>query len=171
MSKRHQHAAPAADYGAQPWRVTVEDVPDPDAPNRTIRRARVTDPVADLERRGVITRAETVAAQVFREWKAIVAGAREGTGSVRLEPWQRCHYAPRVAAARQAMTAAIQAVGLRLGEPFRMAVMGETLPCGRQRYVPLREIDRRLRLASGSAEDLVAEALLRLLAWQSRNGH
>ncbi len=167
MKRNNTAAVPIVDYGAQPWRIVKEDAPDPDSPNSTIRRARVTDPVLDMERRGIIDRAHVNAAARFRDCMEIADGARQGVGNVRLEAWQRCHYSPRVADARQEVVACIQAVGLRLGEPFRLAVMGELKPCGRRRYVPLREIDRRIRRRSGAAEDLVAEALERLRCWQS----
>ncbi len=167
MKRSNAAVTATVDYGAQPWRIVKEDAPDPDAPNSTIRRARVTDPIDDMERRGVIDRAHVVAVARFRDCQALADGARQGVGNARLEAWQRCHYSPRVADARQEMVACIQAVGQRLGEPFRMAVMGETEPSGRHRYVPLREIDRRIRRRSGTAEALLIEALERLRCWQS----
>lgn len=147
---------PATDYGAQPWRSEVEDAADPDAPNRTIRRARRYDPL----RRLAIEPALFVAAERFRDAYDLAEGAREGIGNVRLEPWQRCHYAARVADARQEVRDSLRAVGLRLSAVFVGAVI---------QYQPLRAIERELGMRSGTAPDRLEEALTLLLAWQDKN--
>lgn len=148
---------PIADYGAQPWRAVVEDAPDPDRPNATIRRARAYDPLRRMD----LDPALFVAAERFRDCYALAEGAREGVGSIRLEPWQRCHYAARVADARQEVRDSLQAVGLRLAGVFVAAVV---------LCQPVRAMERQLAMRSGTGADLIREALGRLLDWQSENG-
>lgn len=148
------------DYGAQPWRVDVEDVPDPDRPNSplaTIRRARAYDPLKRMD----LDAALFLAAEKFRDAYALSEGAREGVGSVRLEPWQRCHYAQRVADARQDVRDSLQAVGLRLSGVFIAAVI---------QCQPVRCMERAMRLRSGVGADLIREALGRLRDWQTEAG-
>jgi hypothetical protein len=156
MSKRHTHT-PTADYGAQPWRVTVEDCADPEAPARTIRRASRYDPLTRLD----LDRALIVAAERFRDAHAITEGAREGTGNVRLEPWQRCHYASRVVAARDEVRDSLQAVGLRLSGVFIAAVV---------QYQPVRQMERELGMRSGTGPERIREALEKLRDWQTESG-
>lgn len=154
---KRQAAEPVSDYGAQPWRVDVEDAADPDAPNRTIRRARAYDPLRRMD----LDPALFVAAEKFRDAYALAEGAREGVGAVRLEPWQRCHYAARVADARQEVRDSLQAVGLRLSAVFVAAVI---------KRQPVRCMERGMRLRSGAGADLIREALERLLDWQTAAG-
>lgn len=145
---------PYVDYGAQPWRVVKEDAPDPERPNSTIRRARAYDPL----RRMALDPALFVAAERFRDAWALAEGAREGVGSVRLEAWQRCHYAARVADARQEVRDSLQAVGLRLAACFVAAVV---------QCQPVRVMERELRMRHGDGSARVTEALHRLRDWQS----
>ena len=147
----------ATDYGAQPWRVVKEDAPDPDAPNRTIRRGRAYDPLRRMD----LDPALFVAAERFRDAYALAEGAREGVGSARLEPWQRCHYAARVADARQEVRDSLQAVGLRLSGVFVAAVI---------QCQPVRVMERELRLRNGDGSASVVEALHRLRDWQTEAG-
>lgn len=152
---------PAIDYGAQPWRVTAQDEPNPDNPNATIRRARRRDPLRGMLSREVIEPAHFIAAERFRDAYELAQGARETTGSVRLEAWQRCHYAVRQADARQEVRDSLQAVGLRLSAVFVAAVVS---------YQPLRDIDRDLGIKSGASEDLLTEALDKLRDYQTATG-
>jgi len=152
--RRERPAEPAGDYGAQPWRADLEDAPDPDAPNRTIRRARAYDPLRRMD----LDPALFVAAERFRDCHALAEGAREGIGSVRLEAWQRCHDAARVADARAEVTASLRAVGLRLSAVFVAAVV---------LHQPVREMERDLGVRNGDGADLIREALGRLRDWQS----
>ena len=147
-------AEPIVDYGAQPWRVVREDAPDPERPNATIRRGRAYDPL----RRMALDPALFVAAERFRDAYALAEGAREGVGSVRLEAWQRCHYAARVADARQEVRDSLQAVGLRLSAVFVAAVI---------QCQPVRVMERALSMRHGAGAALVVEALNRLRDWQS----
>jgi hypothetical protein len=159
MSRRQRvPAEPVADYGAQPWRVDVEDAPDPDRPNATLRRARAYDPLRRLD----LDPALFVAAERFRDAYALSQGAREGVGSVRLEPWQRCHYAVKVADARSEVECSLRAVGLRLSGVFVAAV----IECQ-----PVRCMERAMRLRSGKGADLIVEALERLRDWQTESGY
>lgn len=151
-------AEPVADYGAQPWRVTVEDAADPDAPNRTLRRARAYDPLRRMD----LDPALFVAAERFRDAYALAEGAREGVGNVRLEAWQRCHYAARVADARAEVRASLQAVGLRLAGVFVAAVI---------QCQPVRCMERDMRLRNGAGGDLITEALELLRDWQTESGY
>jgi len=147
-------AEPAFDIGAQPWRADVEDAPDPDRPNATIRRARRYDPLRRMD----LDPALFVAAERFRDAHALAEGAREGMGAARLEAWQRCHYAARVADARAEVRDSLRAVGLRLSAVFVAAVV---------LHQPVREMERELSMRSGSGADLIREALGRLRDWQS----
>ena len=155
--KRQPSAEVAVDYGAQPWRVDVEDAPDPEAPNRTIRRARAYDPLRRMD----LDPALFVAAERFRDAWALSEGAREGVGAARLEAWQRCHYAARVADARQEVKDSLRAIGLRLAGPFASAV----IECQ-----PVRCMERRLRIGSGAGAGLIREALGLLRDWQTESG-
>ncbi len=124
MRQARRSAEPAVDYGAQPWRVMVEDrATDPDRPQATNRRARKYDALRWLEARRSLDRELVVAGDKFRDDWGLVLGAREGVGEARLEPWQRCHYAQKVADARQRANDALLAVGLRLSHVFVLAVI------------------------------------------------
>jgi hypothetical protein len=157
MSRRQRIAEPVADYGAQPWRVTVEDAPDPDRPNATLRRARAYDPLRRMD----LDPALFVAAERFRDAYALSEGAREGVGSVRLEPWQRCHYAVKVADARAEVECSLRAVGLRLSGVFVAAVI---------QCQPVRCMERDLGMRNGTGADRIAEALGLLRDWQTESG-
>jgi len=158
MSRRQRvPAEPVVDLGAQPWRVEVEDAPDPDAPNRTLRRARAYDPLRRMD----LDPALFVAAERFRNAYALSEGAREGVGSVRLEAWQRCHYAVRVADARAEVRDSLQAVGLRLSAVFVAAVI---------QCQPVRCMERGLGMRNGTGADRIAEALGLLRDWQTESG-
>ena len=158
MSRRQRvPAEPVTDLGAQPWRVEVEDAPDPDRPNATIRRARAYDPLRRMD----LDPALFVAAERFRNAYALAEGAREGVGSVRLEAWQRCHYAVRVADARAEVRDSLQAVGLRLSAVFVAAVI---------QCQPVRCMERGLGMRNGTGADRIAEALGRLRDWQTESG-
>ena len=140
--------------------VVVTDAPDPDAPNRTIRRAALFDPLRRLRDEGTIETAHWVAAERFRDQLALSQGAREGEGG-RLEPWQRCHYAVRVADARAEVEASLQAVGLRLGGIFIALVV--------QRQ-GLRAYEREYRIRNGDGAELIRAALNALAQWQAKSG-
>jgi hypothetical protein len=155
---KRRHPEPAMDGGAQPWRSVVEDAPDLDSPNRTIRRARAYDPLRRMED---LDPALFLAAERFRDRYALAEGAREQSGSARLEPWQRCHYAARVADARAEVRGSLQAVGLRLSAVF----VGAVVLCQR-----LREIERDLGMRNGSAGGVVVEALHKLRDYQTDIG-
>lgn len=157
MRRRPEPAEPRADYGAQPWRVDVEDVADPARPNSTLRRASRHDPLRRMD----LDPALYVAAVRFRDAYALAEGAREGVGSVRLEPWQRCHYAVRVADARQEVRDSLQAVGLRLSAVFVALVVLQQ---------PVRAMERELGMRNGTGADCAREALERLLVWQTESG-
>ena len=161
MKRRAIPAEPILDHGAQPWRTVKEDAPDPDNPNATIRRASVYDPLKRLEREGSIETAHVNAAERFRNCLALTQGAREGVGSVRLEPWQRCHYAARVADARAEVRASLQHVGLRLSAVFVAAVVAQQ---------PIKAIAKDLHMGDRRVGDLLREALERLLQWQTEAG-
>jgi hypothetical protein len=141
-------------------RAVIEAVPDPDQPNRTIRRQRVYDPLRRLLEVGSITQPHWLAAERFRDCYALAEGAREGTGG-RLEAWQRCHYAQRVADARQEVRGSLQAVGLRLSAVFVAAVIQQQ---------PVRQMERELSMPYRSGPDRIAEALEILAAWQAGQG-
>ena len=140
-------------------RRVIEDAPDLDQPNRTIRRERVYDPLRKLLRDGAITGPHWIAAERFRDCYALSQGAQERAGG-RLEPWQRCHYAARVADARQEVRDSLQAVGLRLTGVFVAAVIQQQ---------PVRAMERDLSMRNGSGPDRIAEALEILATWQARN--
>lgn len=170
MARRNRMPAdPVADYGAQPWRVELEDTPDPDAPNRTIRRARGYDPLRTIES---LDTALFLAAERFRNCYALAMGAREGSGAVRLEPWQRCLYSARVADARAEVEGSLRAVGLRLAGAFNLAVAYPLTDEGREDPQPMtmRRIERRLRVRNGNAAELIREALERLRDYQTEIG-
>ena len=158
MSNRRRVQTDGADYGAQPWRAAVEDAADPDAPNRTISRARVYDPLRRMED---LDPGLFLAAERFRDRYALAEGAREQSGTARLEPWQRCHYAARVADARAEVRGSLQAVGLRLSAVFVGAVVLQQT---------LRHTERDLGMRSGSASALVVEALEKLRDYQTEIG-
>jgi hypothetical protein len=151
---KQRTAEPWVDYGAQPWRVVKEKTPDPDRPNATILRGRAYDPLRRMD----LDPALFVAAERFRDAYALSQGAREGVGSVRLEAWQRCHYAARVADARQEVRDSIQAVGLRLGSVFVAAVI---------QCQPVRVMERDLGMRNGDGSARIVEALGKLRDWQS----
>lgn len=157
-SRTRVPAEPAMDGGAQPWRADIEDAPDPDQPNRTIRRARAYDPLRRMED---LDPALFLAAERFRDRYALAEGAREDSGSVRLEPWQRCHYAARVADARAEVRGSLQAVGLRLSAVF----VGIVIVC-----TPIRALARELRIGDHGITDLIREALERLRDYQTELG-
>ena len=161
IRRRRRSADDQQDYGAQPWRTDVEDAPDPDRPNATIRRGRRRDPLRRMLDDGTLDLPAFIAAERFRDCHALAEGAREGVGAVRLEPWQRCHYAARVADARAEVRASIQAVGLRLSAVFVASVV---------LYQPVREMERELTMRNGSGADLIREALERLRDWQTEAG-
>lgn len=150
-----------ADYGprAALARREIVDGPDPDNPSRNTRRARAHDPLLGLLASGAIDHAHWVAATSYRDAYALSQGARGGGDHGRLEPWQRCHYAARVADARAEVEAGMRAVGIRLSAVFVGAVLLQA---------PLREIERDQRIRNGAAGGLVAEALERLAVHQSR---
>jgi hypothetical protein len=139
-------------------RRVLETAPDPDSPNRTIRRQRVFDPLRRLLDAGLISQPHWVAAERFRDCYALAEGAREGTGG-RLEAWQRCHYAAKVADARQEVRGSLQAVGLILSQVFVASVIQQ---------MPIRQMERELRLKRDSGPDRIAEALDRLALWQAK---
>lgn len=141
-------------------RLTVETVPSPDHPNRTIRRVRVFDPLRRLLDAGIIGQPHWIAAERFRDCYALAEGAREGAGG-RQAPWQRCHYAAKAADARAEVRASLHAVGLRLSAVFVAAVIQQQ---------PMRQMERELRLKRDSGPDCVAEALELLARWQAANG-
>jgi hypothetical protein len=128
--------------------------PDFDDPNRQVKRTRRYDPLRRMD----LDPALFVAAERFRDAHALAEGAREGVGAARLEAWQRCHYAARVADARAEVRDSIQAVGLRLGAVFVAAVVA---------YQPVRAMERELGMRSGSGADLIRDALERLRDFQS----
>lgn len=132
--------------------------PDPEAPRRTILRNRVHDPLRGLLKRHEIEPAHWAAAERFREAYALAEGAREGDGGGRLEPWQRCHYAARVADARAEVRRSLEAVGLRLSRVFVAVVVQQ---------MPLREVERELAVRNGAVVALVVEALELLTACQA----
>lgn len=158
---------PVADYGAQPWRVTVEDAPDPDVPNRTLRRARRYDPLRRMED---LDPALFLAAERFRTCYALADGARQGIGTVRLEPWQRCHYQDTRADARAEYVGSMRAVGLRLGAVFVAAVLGPMIQTEDTAPITLRSIERSLGMRNGTAANCVREALERLRDYQTDAG-
>ena len=81
MSRRQRIPEPAADYGAQPWRVVREHVADPDAPNRTIRRARVQwAPDVLLSARTIDQRLHAAAQRLLSDYEASTAGSPEQVG-------------------------------------------------------------------------------------------
>ncbi len=141
-------------------RAVIEAVPDPDQPNRTIRRQRVYDPLRRLLETGAISQPHWLAAERFRDCYALAEGAREGSGG-RLEAWQRCHYAQRVADARQEVRGSLQVVGLRLSAVFVAAVITQQ---------PVRQMERDLSMKSGSGPERIAEALETLAKWQAQHG-
>lgn len=161
MPRRKHHRAPApvalADFGAQPWRIDVWDDPDPDRPNASLRRARAYDPLRRMD----LEPALFVAAERFRDAYYLAQGAREGVGSVRLEPWQRCHYAVKAADAREEVRQSIQAVGLRLAGVF----VGAVINCER-----IRDMARDMRIGDHRITELIREALERLRDWQTEHG-
>jgi len=168
MSRRQRvPAEPVTDLGAQPWRVEVEDAPDPDRPNATIRRAIRRDPLKSMSLDVVLFNAATRfrEAYLFGE-----CGVRDGTGSVRLEPWQRCHYFDKRADARAEYKASIQAVGPNLGGVFVAVVLGPVLPHDDNRPMTIRQIEADLGIRHGKGADLVREALGRLRDWQTESG-
>lgn len=164
--RKSQPPASAADLGSDALRergqIVIVDTPDSGEgadPNRTIRRARRYDPL--LEMQG-LDMALFIAAERFRDCYALVEGARDGISGSRLEPWQRCHYAVRVADARAEVQGSLQAVGLRLSAVFVGAVI---------QYQRLRSIERDLGMRHGSASDLVRAALELLRDYQSGMAH
>ena len=169
IRRRRRPADDPQDYGAQPWRTDVEDAPDPDRPNATIRRGRRRDPLRHMLREGMEP-ALFIAAERFRDMYALAEGAREGVGSVRLEPWQRCHYAARVADARQEVRESFVAVGMRLAGAFNLAVVSPLMEKDDPEPMTVRRIERILRVRNGSGADLIREALERLRDWQTEAG-
>jgi hypothetical protein len=166
--QRRYPAEPVADFGAQPWRVTVEDAPDPDAPNRTLRRARAYDPLRRMD----LDPALVVAADRFRQAYLLgEAGVREGAATVRLDPWQRCHYFDKRADARAEYVASVQAVGKSLGGVFIAATIGPLLPSEDNEPVTVRRIESELGIRHGKGADLITEALERLRDWQTESGY
>lgn len=157
MSRRQRTPEAVADYGAQPWRVEIHDDPDHERPNSTIRRARAYDPLRRMD----LDPALFVAAERFRDAYALSEGAREGVGSVRLEPWQRCHYAARVAEARIEVEQSLRAVGLRLAGVFWASVVD---------CLPVRAMERDKAMRHGTGAELIREALERLRDWQTASG-
>lgn len=161
LARRRPRAAPTletvADMGAQPWRAVVEDAADPDRPNATIRRARRYDPLRRME----LDPALFVAAERFRDCWELADGAREGVGNARLEPWQRCHYAARVADARQEVRDCLNG----LSEPLLGAFYGAVV-----RYRRLRDMDRELGARDGTSAARVVAALEVLREWQEGRG-
>jgi hypothetical protein len=147
--------------------LVVEDAPDPDAPNRTVRRGRGYDPLRRMED---LDPALFLAAERFRNCYALADGARQGTGTARLEPWQRSHYQAARADARAEYEGSMQAVGLRLGAVFVAAVLGPMIQTEDTGPITLRSIERSLGMRNGTAADCVREALERLRDYQTAAG-
>lgn len=141
-----------------PRRTIIEDAPDPERPNRTIRRQRVYDPLRGLLKRGEIDMPHWIAAERFRDCYALAEGAREGADAGRLAAWQRCHYSAKAADARSEVRSSIQAVGQRLGAVFVASVM---------QCQPIRTMERDLSMQNGSGPDRIRD-VLELLAQHQR---
>ena len=161
MSKpKRKPPAQSANFGpaAQRHRLEVVFAPDPAQPNATIRRARRYDPLIGLLARDVIEHAHWLAAERFRTAYELSQGAREMDGGPGAAPWQRCHYSARVADARAEVEGSMRAVGIRLSAAFVGAVILQE---------PLHSTRRQMGVRYASVEQLVAEALARLLDYQS----
>jgi hypothetical protein len=127
-------------------RLEVIDAPDPDAPNRTIRRARLADPLRAL----TLTDAQWLAATRHRDNAELAEGARNGDGVGGRPIWDRGTYPAAVLDAVRERREAIQAVGIVLSSAFLMAVEG---------WQSMAAIDRNLGRRKGTAAAQVAEAL------------
>src|SRR5690349_9704626 len=79
---KHQRATPLAKIlkakrpEEVPGRLAVVDAPDPDAPNRTVRRARVRYHYDELHARGGLTDGEREAADCWLVLREMEAGGR-----------------------------------------------------------------------------------------------
>jgi hypothetical protein len=92
---KRAHAA-ALDIGPlvrrQRGDVAVEDRPDPDEPNRTVRGAKARCHYDALHSRGGLSDAEREAADRYAVTSEMEAGARDRSGvAVRVPPWQQGH--------------------------------------------------------------------------------
>lgn len=88
---RAQPLVVAGDFGPVLARVVVEDAPDPDAPNRTVRRARVRCNYDTLWKRGGLTDGEREAADRYAQLCEAEAGARDRPAAgmpAGGQPWQ-----------------------------------------------------------------------------------
>lgn len=139
-------------------RLVTEDAPDPDNPNRTIRRQRRYDPIALMRKRDEIDGPHWIAAERFRDAYALAEGARQEGEGMRKEAWQRCHYSAMRADARAEYTSSTQAVGQRYNNVLIAIVLG---------CQPLRHYERDNRMRNGAAVPLVVETLERLARHQA----
>lgn len=159
---RRSPTEPVADLGPRVrldrGEVAIADEPDETAPNRSIRRTRVYDPLRHMDR---LDTGLFLAAERFRQRYALAEGAREHDGTSHREPWQRCLYSAKVADARAEVRGSIQAVGLRLSAVFVAAVILQD---------KLRDIERDLTIRNGDAGRMVIEALVLLRDYQTELG-
>jgi hypothetical protein len=131
-------------------RIAIEDVPDPNAPNRTIRRARVVDPLIGICGRSDDGRARIAAAEWYRTEAAIAAGARDHQAPLVLVGYSARSYGPadRQLDAMAAVGRARRAIGAHRLYVVESVVLG---------WMSLSAVETERRMRHGSArEPLIA---------------
>lgn len=134
--------------------VEIEDGPDPDRPNNTVRRARRSDPLVALLRAQTITAREFDAAELLRDELQAAQASIPCTGqaSIHVQPFRRTGVSDRqvnaAGAARRAM-AAVAVVNravvlwIVLGgtvEGFALYARTRRAPCGERLKTGLGEL-------------------------------
>jgi len=132
--------------------VAVEDGPEPDRPNVTVRRARRVDPLLCLRRLGTIDDRAFDAAERLREFiersEAGVGGGSWGGSDVRLPAHQRSGLTDRMLGARAGVRTALAKIEASCRPVVLWVVLGGTLDAY-EKFVHMRKGRAAEQLAVG----------------------